>query len=217
MYKKSNTYIRNCLFMLSALVLGLNTTLGESNTVEVQLAYSHSGNSAKQPIVKTSRIEDSTVPAEGYASMDEAVIAASDRFNADSIRFNREHVGGILKCADKGYFYTHGVGGEGIAPVQFSIPQTQKCKLSAVWHTHGGNFEDRAFFSPSDTGTAEATDKPIYMADYTGTLRVFFPGDKKMSRNSRKRRGAMLGLPRGTAQGSIVRDGAGMDIRIARI
>jgi hypothetical protein len=84
----------------------------------------------------------------GYASVERAVIAASNRYNPDSIKRNREHVGAIVACAGA-LFYTHGKGRPGVTPIRFSIMVPDGCALEALWHTHGGRGRHRRYFSPS--------------------------------------------------------------------
>ncbi len=154
-------------------------------------------------LVKTRIIQDAEVPDAGYTSEKMAVIATVNRYNPDSIKNNREHVGGILQCKNKGFFYTHGFGESGQVPVQFSILLPSGCKLVSLWHTHGGNSVDKSYFSPNDTRTANKVAKPFYMADYKGSLRIFRPGDKRIPGNKRFRFSA-TNIPRGTAVGSLV-------------
>ena len=163
--------------------------------------------------VSTRIVTDALVPKEGFASQVDAVTAASNRYNPDSVRLNREHVGGILNCAQDDFFYTHGVGDIGQAPVQFSIAIPKSCKFVSIWHTHGGRFEDREYFSPSDTQSADMTGKPMFMTNHTGKLHVYHPGGRKIWRRRSQR--TMLPLPRGGAIGEIVKSETGSAVEIA--
>ncbi|MGK0470948.1 MAG: hypothetical protein ACJAR0_001420 [Candidatus Azotimanducaceae bacterium] len=116
------------------------------------------------------------LPEAGFENMDQAGLHALLQYNTDSIAANREYVGGVLKCEDCRYIYTHGHGRRHQAPVQFSFSQTKQCRIAALWHTHGTAGHHKSMFSPSDTHSANQIDKPIYMADHTGTIRVYEPG-----------------------------------------
>ena len=120
------------------------------------------------------------------------------------------HVGGVLHCQHDGFMYTHGIGKKGMARVQFSIPVPDGCMLDSVWHTHGGRSKKGKYFSPADTKIANSIHKPIYMADYEGTLRVYRPGDPKIPLF---RVGTVI--IRGAARGNVVRNSNGVRIQIA--
>ncbi len=156
-------------------------------------------------VVQTTIVKDAEVPPGGYATVDSAVIAASNRFNPDSIKRNREHVGAIVAC-NGAMFYTHGKGRPAVTPVRFSIAVPEGCSLRALWHTHGGRGRHRQFFSASDTETAEKLGVPFYLANYKGELRVFHPG-----KESAAERGAVLkkpGVSANAATGQMVLEGA---------
>jgi hypothetical protein len=160
----------------------------------VCLALTFASNTSNADLVKTRIVADNMVPISGFHTPDAAAIAASNRYNPDSIEKNREHVGGIVRCNRSEYFYTHGRGESGVVPVQFSVAYPKSCKLHSFWHTHGGSFEDRKFFSPADTHTANSADKPFFMSDYQGNLRVYRPGGRLFSSNKRTR-GRMTPFP----------------------
>ena len=105
--------------------------------------------------VSTRMVTDADVPEAGFASLLLAVEAAGNRYNPASIIHDREHVGAILRC-DGRYFYTHGVGEPGQIPVTFSIAVPKRCDLTSLWHTHGGPFADREYFSPPFPGSSRA-------------------------------------------------------------
>lgn len=143
------------------------------------------------------------LPTEGFSTVVAAVTHAVDSYNPKSVKSNREHVGGILACSGGRYVYTHGRGRRNQAPVQFSIPQTTDCKLAALWHTHGKKGPHKSMFSPSDTASANLIGRPIYMADHTGTIRVYEPGAPVIV-SSRTRAGSTEGVLKGSAIGTVV-------------
>lgn len=162
--------------------------------------------------VRSKMVVDSAVPALGYSSEVEAVIAATNRYNPASVRDNREHVGGIVRCPGRRFFYTHGAGQKHIAPVRFTVSIKKGCQLVALWHTHGGRKEHRKYFSPTDTKTARLLKKPFYMADYRGALSVFYPDDEVMKSGAMAFRGKP---PRGSSAGRRVLGVDGQEIHIA--
>ncbi len=172
-----------------------------------------SGPASLAEIVKTRIVAHAEVPESGYETSELAVVAASNRYNPDSVKKNREHVGGIIRCQERGYFYTHGKGRRGKAPVHFSVLIPKGCTLDSFWHTHGGNYEYRRLFSPSDTHTANTTGKPMYMADYEGSLRVFRPGDALI--RDRRIRGSLARYPKGSSAGNLISKIDGEPVRIA--
>ena len=163
------------------------------------------------PEVVSRLVEETPVPEAGYDSELTAVIAASNRFNADSIRRNREHVGAVLRCG-QGVYYTHGVGADHQAPVEFTVAKPKRCRLLALWHTHGAEAPDRNFFSPADTQSADRLRVPIYMTNHTGLLKVYRPGGRKLA--VKGSRFGLLPIPRGTAEGKVVKDSNGAPIII---
>ncbi len=163
------------------------------------------------PEVVSRLVEETPVPEAGYGSVLDAVVAASNRFNADSIRLDREHVGAILRCG-RSVYYTHGVGAEHQAPVDFTIAKPTRCRLLALWHTHGAEAPDRTYFSPADTQSADRLRVPIYMTNYTGVLKVYRPGGPKLVPKSN--RFGLMPVRRGTANGRVVKDRDGEPIQI---
>lgn len=162
--------------------------------------------------VVTQVVTDSTVPDMGFESEIGAVTAASRRFNPDSVATNREHVGGIVHCRDRSYFYTHGVGKVGQAPVRFSILIPDNCVLTALWHTHGARGKHREFFSVADTMSAEALGKPIFMANHLGELRVYRPGVRYLDLPTPK---SIVRLRKGISAGKLINKRIGEDIPLA--
>jgi hypothetical protein len=163
--------------------------------------------------VQSRLVTDSGAPEDGFSTMLEAVIAASNRSNPDSIRLDREHVGAIVQCRGKGYFFTHGAGEPGQAPVTFSVLKPRACKLVALWHTHGAKADDREFFSSEDTAAANRLEKPIFMTNHTGKLLVYEPGGPTTKKFATPQYG-LASFPRGISVGRLVRDHAGNMIRI---
>ena len=163
-------------------------------------------------VVRTSIVTDADVPTDGYRTAEVAVFAAVNRYNPDSVEKNLEHVGGIVRCGANSYFYTHGNGKPG-GSVHFSILFPKRCKLDSLWHTHGGNFEDRRFFSRTDTRTANTVSKPMYMADYRGDLHIFQPGDRRFGLGKRTH-GSIATLLKGSAKGTLIRNNDGVPVKI---
>lgn len=170
--------------------------------------------SVANPPVKTRLIADMFVPVEGFDSLTAAVVAATNRYNPDSVARNREHLGGIITCGQSRYYYTHGIGKSDESPVKFSIAVKPGCELVAFWHTHGGRFDNRRYFSSFDTKAAETAKKPFFMSDYRGALRVFHPGDRVFQNKTMAR--SITKLPDGAAYGRRVRDESGNMIWVAR-
>ncbi len=162
--------------------------------------------------VVTQVVTDSMVPGSGFDSELGAVTAASHRFNPDSVATNREHVGGILHCQERSYFYTHGVGEVGQAPVRYSILIPNDCVLTALWHTHGARGKHREFFSVADTMSAEAIGKPIFMANHLGELRVYRPGVRYLDLPTPK---SIVRLRKGISAGELLEKRIGEDITFA--
>lgn len=138
-----------------------------------------------------------------YATELEAVRAASNRYNPLSIRDDQEYMGAIVKTGD-GYCFTVDQGKKYSNRISISIPVEQWDNVVAFWHTHGSDWSQHRYFSDVDTRTAEKFGLPFYMADYTGFLKVYRPGDKLLRKETAQR----LGLPprRGYAIGEFVKD-----------
>ena len=85
-------------------------------------------------------------------------------------------------------------------------------ELVALWHTHGGAAPERRYFSVVDADLVASTGKPLYLADYTGALRVLQPGAPRLSAIAARR----LGLPgrSGYARGEQLRRADGEPVRI---
>lgn len=127
---------------------------------------------------------DPSNPAEGFPTVVSTVKAASDRYNPDSIDKDREHYGVILRRAGipARYFYTHAVAPRGRDDFRLRVPRGSGYHLVAIWHTHGRRDERHRYFSPQDARTANQLRLPFFLADYTGVLKVFRPGDPVLVR-----------------------------------
>lgn len=142
----------------------------------------------------------------GFLSQLDAVIAATNRYNPQSIREDREYIGSILQINGR-YFYTvdQGVSGQDKITIRIRIPKGTK--IVAFWHTHGAAGWDRQYFSDEDIELVKTHGKPFYLADYTGQLKVLLPGDKEVAMatkywNGMSRKNVLI-------TGSLVMDGDG--------
>lgn len=147
-----------------------------------------------------------------FPSEVEAVTAASNIYNPLSIREDREYMGAIYK-ADEGFRFTVSPGRKNVARVQISLPKEDFDDVVAFWHTHGGANSRHRYFSDTDTETVNKFGRPLYLADYTGYLKVFEPGDSVISPFNAERLG--LAAVRGYATGTIVKDNQRRPVRIA--
>ena len=120
-----------------------------------------------------------TVRIGPFSSIEEAVFAASRRFNPSSIQEDREYLGVVLRGVAGGkdqYFYTVGAGRRGHGQVTVRIELPQSLRLAAFWHTHGAAGINRELFSRADVELVEQWQVPFYLADHTRQLKVFRPG-----------------------------------------
>lgn len=138
-----------------------------------------------------------------FSSELEAVQAATNLYNPISIREDREYMGAIYRSGDY-YGFTVVAGDIGANKISFKIPAEQWSSVVALWHTHGDASPLKQYFSRTDTRLVKQLRKPLYLADYTGTLKVFRPEDRPLSGFAAQR----YGLPgrRGYALGEVVRD-----------
>ena len=153
-----------------------------------------------------------SITSRAYEGELEAVIAASQRFNPQSIEEDREYMGAILqKGSDYHYTVAPGEAGEDRITVRVAVPAG--ATIVAFWHTHGGEAHAREYFSEVDTKLVADWKLPLYLADYTGVLKVFNPGDQVLP----VKMAQAHGLPpiRGFATGRIVADDAGDTVKIA--
>ncbi|MFQ5635041.1 MAG: DUF4329 domain-containing protein [Gammaproteobacteria bacterium] len=150
----------------------------------------------------------------GYRDAESAVAAAANAHNPRSIRDDREYLGAIL-LRDGRYSWVAAAGIPGRDRISVRLRRPAGATVVAFWHTHGGPAYERRYFSDTDTRLVRKWRLPLYLADHTGQLRVFSPGDRTMS-SARARR---LGLPArsGFALGKRVVDRDGEPIRIATV
>ncbi len=121
---------------------------------------------------KTSELSSSS-----YDSELAAVVAAVNKFNPRSILEEREYIGGILRHQNQ-YYYSVSAGKRGEHNVSAKIRFPKSMQLVALWHTHAGFGASRRYFSKVDIKQAKKLNKPFYMANYTGELKVFRPEDR---------------------------------------
>jgi hypothetical protein len=149
---------------------------------------------------------------EAYDSEVAAVVAAANAFNPVSILEDREFMGAVYQC-EHGYQYSVGAGEAGAGNVTVKIATPAGCELTALWHTHGAENHKHQYFSEIDTRLVEQTQLPFYMADYTGSLKVFAPGDNLISPFAARKMG--LGNNHGYARGTLVADASGTHVEVA--
>jgi hypothetical protein len=158
-----------------------------------------------------------SMPDISYKSILEAVTAASDRYNPESITTDTEHFGIILKAvsksADQGapvdsYRYTHATAKKRQDSFRLKVKIPAGYQLAAVWHTHGRRNPAHRFFSPTDVRTANRLQVPVYLADYTGILKVYSPDDHGSSNSPGLGRNSVALLKR-PARGTVIRDNQG--------
>jgi len=147
--------------------------------------------------------------AEIYPSQRAALVAATNRFNPVSIAEDREFMGAIYRCQE-GFRYSVGAGEAGAGNVTVTLVAPAGCQIDALWHTHGGANPRHQYFSGVDTQLVAETGLAFYMADYSGKLRVFEPGDRTMTIAEARRLG--LGTASDYGHGKIVRDAQGQHL-----
>lgn len=142
----------------------------------------------------------------------EAVRAASNRYNPVSIRQDREYMGTIYRSGSY-YGYTVTAAKPGANRISVQVPPEHWDSVLAFWHTHGDASPMKRFFSRFDTRLVKQTGKPLYLADFTGALKVFRPEDRVLTGFAALR----YGLPeqRGFALGSEVQDSNAALVSIA--
>lgn len=136
-----------------------------------------------------------------YASINEAARVAAEIYNPVSIREDREFMGSILQ-RDGRYVFTVTAGAQGEDTVSIRIPKQLWPSVVAFWHTHGSAAPHHRFFSDVDTTLVNESGLPFYLADHTGELKIFRPGDATLSPFEAMRLG--LPLQYGFALGSLV-------------
>ncbi|MEQ8955582.1 MAG: DUF4329 domain-containing protein [Gammaproteobacteria bacterium] len=146
-----------------------------------------------------------------YATELEAVIAAADLFNPRSVREDREFMGTIFQ-SDGFFGYTVTAGAARANRISIAVPAHEWDRVVAFWHTHGDDAPMHRYYSQQDTTLVQRHQKPLYLADYTGYLKVFRPEHRVLSRYAAER----LGLPArsGFAIGEYVQDEYRRRVRI---
>jgi hypothetical protein len=140
--------------------------------------------------------------AASFASKLDAVMALSECFLANSIRDNREYIGGVLRTSAGRYVVQVQEGEYGRATIRIQVGVGQK--LVALWHTHGGPGFGRHLFSPNDTAVADRLGLPFYLSDPEGVLRVYEPGRHDPRRRVLMYSRSQLLAPRGSSPGRVV-------------
>jgi hypothetical protein len=147
-----------------------------------------------------------------FASELDAVRAAADRYNPQSIQEDREYMGAIFESEGK-FGYTVAAAARRKDNWRLSMPSMEWDRVRAFWHTHGGTSSKNRYFSSADTRSAKKFGLPFYLADYTGYLKVYRAGDKTLNLIAADR----LNLPRqsGFAIGEYVRDKLNRPVRVS--
>jgi len=146
-----------------------------------------------------------------FASELDAVRAAADRYNPQSIREDREYMGAIFEL-EGGFGYTVSAASRREDNWRLTIPSMEWNRIRAFWHTHGDASSEHRYFSDADTSSAKKFGRPFYLADYTGYLKVYRAGDKTLNPIAADR----LNLPRkpGFAIGTYVRNSLNRVVRV---
>ncbi len=164
-----------------------------------------------KPFPSTALTNVPCATSELFASEREAVVAAMNNFNPVSIAEDREYMGTIYR---EGGLYGYSVSRTARHRDRFTlrIARDEWDRVSALWHTHGDAYPSNRYFSDSDTRLVNRFKKPLYLGDYTGYLKRFSPGDRRLSSFAARR----LGLPARPdyAIGEVVRDENRRIIRI---
>jgi hypothetical protein len=148
---------------------------------------------------------------QGFDSEIDAVYAATNIYNPLSIDKDKEYLGAILE-RDGRFYYTVDAGGRAEDTVEIRIRIPTWYSIVAFWHTHGAPAYKRLFFSATDQRLVSYYNKPFYLADYTGSLKVLLP-DAGIS----KLETAINTVPRsrnGFLQGKLVRSENGEVLNI---
>lgn len=146
-----------------------------------------------------------------YDSELSAVTAATNIYNPLSIRQDREYIGTIVKQGNK-FGFTVAASARFSDKSEIRVDQKTWRQSVALWHTHGGPRPSNRYFSATDTQTAERFNMPFYLADYTGYLKVFNPGDSTLTPFVARRLG--LNTRRGYAIGNHVLDSYERPVRV---
>ena len=132
---------------------------------------------------------------------EQTVNAAANAVLDRSVAEDLEFMGGVLRSED-GYTYTVGEGVAGQDEITVTVRIPPGFQLVALWHTHGAPGSLHRYFSEVDTALVKRMKIPLYLAEASGRLRVFNPGDPTMSRVRSRRMG--LGHHPGNAVGYAV-------------
>ena len=146
-----------------------------------------------------------------FSSELEAVIAAMNHFNPDSIVEDREYMGTIFRSGQH-FGFSVSAGSRHRDRVSIRVAKDDWDDIAAFWHTHGDSTPSNRYFSDDDTALVNRFRKPLYLGDYTGYLKRFSPGDRRLSPYAARR----LGLPSrsGFAIGETVKNESGRVVRI---
>jgi len=133
-----------------------------------------------------------------------------EQFLDDSRRFDREHVGAVLRAPDGRIRFTHGVGRPGQDRVSFRTRFSGDFELLGFWHTHGAHGDHRELFSPDDAALVRETGLPFYLIDPGGAMRVLRPEDLRRGlTGSWSAAGSRLRPPPGSLRGIEVAEADG--------
>lgn len=147
----------------------------------------------------------------GFNSELSAVTAAANQFNPRSIREDREYIGAIYRLGSD-FVYTVTEGDAYADSISLVIQAEHRYTLTAIWHTHGNASPQHRYFSSDDTEMASLLNVPIYLADYTGYLKVYTPNARTLPRFESRNLG--LGHCNKCAIGSYITDTYGRRLRI---
>ncbi len=156
-------------------------------------------------------LADNTNTGYSFATELEAVQAAVNLYNPLSIREDLEYIGVIIKHTE-GYSFTASAGRKSSDRVSIRIDRETWGMVVALWHTHGGVNSRYRYFSDTDTKASDQLNLPFYLADYTGYLKVYHPGDTTLSPYVASRLG--LSFHRGYAIGTVVKDKYDRPVRV---
>ena len=147
-----------------------------------------------------------------YGSELEAVKAATDLYNPRSIGQDREYMGTIYRSGDF-FSYTVFSNAPGADRFSFRVPAEHLESIVAFWHTHGDASPLHQYFSQYDTRMVRQFNKPLYLADFTGVLKIFRPESRILPAFTAQR----YGLPRlrGYALGEVVHDSQAEPVNVA--
>ena len=163
--------------------------------------------------------EEPKMSATPYSTVLDAICAAANQYNPASIVKNIEHYGVILKRTslqegrDPQYFYTHESARYKHDKFRLKLRYTKEYRPVAIWHTHGRRHKLNKLFSPTDIDAANLTRLPVYLADFTGMLKVYFP-DETVTQGSKSNNRNYLRKAKRPSIGSVVRDNQQQIVRI---